>query len=178
MNWQSYEPIEYRGETYGHKDIEFEHFIGLPSSTAATLEAAVSGHDVPRDRLVNAGWKLRDAHDVTSSFDVFRDYIGESAGEFSVCKSGYVRTGTGWFSDRSAAYLAAGRPVVLQETGFSAHLPCGEGLFAVRDMDEAADALDEVIGDYYRHAKGALTVARESLDARVVPGRFLDELGL
>ena len=95
-----------------------------------------------------------------------------------LCKSGYVRTGTGWFSDRSAHTWPRAGPVVLQETGFSAHLPCGEGLFAVRDMDEAADALDEVIGDYYRHAKGALTVARESLDARVVLGGFLDELGL
>jgi hypothetical protein len=178
MNWQSYEPIEFQGEIYGHKDIEFEHFMELPSHTAAGLEVAVSGQDVPHDRLVRAGWKVRDAHDVTLGFDVFRDYIGASAGEFSVCKSGYVRTKTGWFSDRSAAYLASGRPVVMQETGFGAHLPLGRGLFAVGDVAEAADALDEVIGDYDRHAEAALELARDKLDAKVVLARFLGEIGL
>ena len=133
MNWQSYEPVEFEGVVLRHKDVEFRRFLELPSHTDAVLEVAVSGPNVPRDELREAGWLVRDAHDVTISYDTFRDYIGASAGEFSVCKNGYVATTSGWFSDRSAAYLASGRPgpVVMQDTGFSAHLPCGVGLFAV-----------------------------------------------
>jgi hypothetical protein len=89
-----------------------------------------------------------------------------------------VKTRSGWFSDRSAAYLASGRPVVLQETGFSLHLPCGEGLFAVETVDQAAAALDTVSGDYERHSRRAREIAAEFLDARVVLGKFLDEIGL
>ncbi|HXK33325.1 MAG TPA: hypothetical protein VNM91_04835 [Dehalococcoidia bacterium] len=178
MNWQSYEPVTYRGRTYGHKDTEFEKFIGLPARCSAQFEAAISGANVPYGRLTAAGWQTRDAHAVTISFDSFRDYIAGSKGEFSVCKNGYVATNSGWFSDRGAAYLASGRPVVQQETGFSAHLPCGEGLFAVRDVDEAAAAIDEVERDYQRHARRAREIARERLDATVVLGGFLRELGV
>ena len=176
MNWQSYEPVGYKGRVYGHKDTEFERFADLPAQTAATLELAVSGTTVPTDRLDQAGWMIRDAHEVTQSFDSFRDYVIGSRGEFSVCKGGYVQLNTGWFSDRSAAYLAAGRPVVMQETGFSAHLPCGRGLFAVRDASEAAAALEEIESDYAAHAAAAREIARDVLDARHELKRLLDEL--
>lgn len=176
MNWQSYEPIVFEGETFGHKDVEFERFMNLPDLVPVDLEVAVSGSDVPRQRLAQAGWRVRDAHEVTISFDTFRDYIEASAGEFSVCKSGYVRTNGGWFSDRSAAYLAAGRPVVMQETGFSAHLPTGLGLFAVTTIDEAAAALAEIRRDHRRHSLEASRIARDFLDSSRVLARFLDEL--
>jgi hypothetical protein len=112
------------------------------------------------------------------SFDQFAEYIRASRGEFSVCKNGYVATNSGWFSDRSAAYLASGRPVVQQETGFSSHLPCGQGLFAVRTAVEAAGALDEIDGDYAHHARAARAIAMEHLDASVVLGGLLRELGV
>jgi hypothetical protein len=176
MNWQSYQPVEYEGRAYGHKDVEFDKFRELPKEAAVPLEVAVSGKDVPREELEAAGWRVRDAHEVTVSFDSFRNYIRSSRGEFSVCKSGYVATNSGWFSDRSAAYLAAARPVVMQETGFSEHLPCGEGLFAVSSVDEAAAALDDIESDYAHHAARAREIAFEILDARKVLGRFLDEL--
>jgi hypothetical protein len=178
MNWQSYERVDYRGASFGHKDVEFERFISLPQRTPLPLEIAVSGAGVPRARLEDAGWILRDAHEVTMSFDRFRDYIRGSRGEFSVCKNGYVATNGGWFSDRGAAYLASMRPVVQQETGFSRHLPCGEGLFAVRSMDEAAAALEEIERDYATHARRAREVAVEHLEASVVLGGFLRELGI
>lgn len=178
MNWQSYEPIEYNGTKFGHKDVEFNKFIGLPQETTSPLEIAVSGKDIPTERLMNAGWRIRDAHRVTISFDTFVDYIRASRGEFSVCKNGFVATNSGWFSDRSAAYLANGRPVVMQETGFSNHLPCGRGLFAVRTVDEAAAAIDQISSDYSQHAKWAREVAREYLDTPKVLGRFLHELGI
>jgi hypothetical protein len=177
MNWQSYEPFSYGGVTYAHKDHEFWKFLELPRATKLPLELAVSGKGVPTERLVDAGWRLRDAHEVTASVDAFGDYIRTSRGEFSVCKHGYVATNCGWFSDRSAAYLASGRPVVMQETGFSSHLPCGRGLFAVHTVDEAAAALDEIDRKYEHHATAAREVAAEYLDARTVLGRFLRELG-
>jgi hypothetical protein len=90
----------------------------------------------------------------------------------------FVATRSGWFSDRSAAYLASGRPVVLQDTGFSEHLPCGRGLFAVSDVEEAAAAIEEIRADRLRHSRWAADVARDHLEARTVLGRFLAEVGL
>lgn len=178
MNWQSYEPLEYKGKVYGHKDVEFEKFMLLPQAAPIPLEIAVSGKNVPAARLQRAGWRIRDAHEVTISFDSFAAYVLASRGEFSVCKNGYVATRNGWFSDRSAVYLARGRPVVLQDTGFSAHLPCGQGLFAVRTVEEATAAINEINGNYDRHSSWAQDIAVEYLDATKVLRRFLCELGL
>jgi hypothetical protein len=178
MNWQSYEPVHYRGVDYGHKDVEFGKFIRLPGETAVPLELAVSGKKIPRDRIRENGWRVRDAHAVTISFDSFSRYIRDSRGEFGVCKSGFVVTRSGWFSDRSAAYLASGRPVVLEDTGFGSHLPCGEGLFAVGSAGEAAAAIDEIETRYELHARRAREIAEEYLDARKVMGAFLEEIGV
>ena len=101
-----------------------------------------------------------------------------SKGEFGVAKNVFVATNSGWFSDRSAAYLATGRPVVLQDTRFSQHLPCGEGLFAVNNVEEAAWAIEEATGNYIRHSKRAREIAGEHLETKQVVGRFLGELGL
>jgi len=178
MNWQSYEPFLYRGRSYGHKDQEFEAFLDLPRLTDEPLEVAVSGEDVPEDRLRASGWRVVDGHAVTRSYDSFIAYLSASRGEFSVCKEGYVRLSTGWFSDRSAVYLANGRPVILQDTGWSRYLPTGEGLFAVRSADEAAAAIHDVAGDHRRHSRAAREIAGEYLDAPKMLGRFLDEIGV
>lgn len=178
MNWQSYEPLHFEGRIYGHKDVEFERFIDLPRRTNASMEAAVHGKAVPRDRLTKSGWRLREAHAVTTSFDSFTEYIARSKGEFTVCKNGFVATRSGWFSDRSAIYLAHGRPVIMQETGFSAHLPCGQGLFAIEGIEDAAAAIEQVEADYGRHSERAREIASEFLDASKVLGRFLDEIGI
>jgi hypothetical protein len=178
MNWQSHKPLEFEGRRYGQKDVEFEKFIDLPQRTRQPLEVAVAGNAVPVARLEAAGWQVRDAHRATVSFDTFRTYVAGSKGEFTVCKNVYVETRSGWFGDRAAVYLASGRPVVMQDTGFSAHLPCGEGLFAVNCVEEAADAIDRIGRDYERHSEAAGAVAREYLDAPTVLGRFLKEVGL
>ena len=178
MSWQVHAPIEFNGKMYGQKDVEFENFMDLPRRTTVDLEVAVAGTDVPTGRLTDHGWGIRDAHAVTRSFDSFRDYITGSRGEFSVCKNVFVATNSGAFSDRTAAYLASGRPVVMQETGFSAHLPCGEGLFAVHDAEEAAAALEEIQGAYERHSRRAREIAAEYLSTTKVLGKFLRELGL
>jgi hypothetical protein len=178
MNWQAHEPIEFNGITYGQKDVEFVKFLNLPRLTALPLEVAVSGKSVPIKRLLEAGWRIRDAHEVTISFDSFWGYIRTSTGEFSVCKNVFVGTNSGWFSDRSAAYLASSRPVVLQDTGFSNHLPCGRGLFAVRTIDEATAAIEDITRQYEKHTKWAREIAMVYLDATKVLRRFLGELGL
>lgn len=177
MNWQSHDPIEFEGRTYGQKDIEFARFVDLPRCTATPLEIAVAGR-VPTRELLTAGWRVRNAHEVTVSYDSFGDYIRASAGEFGVCKNVFVATNSGWFSDRSAAYLASGRPVVLQDTGFREHLPCGRGLFAVRTADEAAAALDEIGRDYTLHSRAARDIAEAHLDAPRVTRNLLAEIGV
>jgi hypothetical protein len=178
MNWQSHSPIVYLGAIYGQKDIEFEKFLFLPRWTSALLEVAVAGHEIPTSRLLDAGWQIRPAHDVTISYDSFLRYICQSRGEFSVCKNVFVATNSGWFSDRSAAYLASGRPVVLQDTGFSAHLPCGRGLFAVKNVEEAAEAIQAIEGDYQRHSTWAREIAFEYFDSGKVLEGLLCDIGV
>jgi hypothetical protein len=177
MNWQSHAPQTFGGRTYGQKDVEFGRFVRLPQMVDVPCEVAVAG-SAPRSALESAGWRVREAHEVTVTYDSFGDYVDRSAGEFSVCKNVYVDTNSGWFSDRSAVYLASGRPVVLQDTGFSSHLPCGEGLFAVRTVEEAADAVQAVQRDRARHEAAARAVALEHLDATVVLGRMLRMIGI
>jgi hypothetical protein len=178
MSWEAHEPIEWNGVTYGAKSGEFARFLDLPTRTASSLEIAVAGRNVPKSALTEAGWRVRDSHSVTVSFDAFRDYISGSKGEFSVCKNIFVETHSGWFGDRAAAYLASGRPVVMQETGFSSHLPCGRGLFAVRTVEEAAAAIAEIESDPESHSRWARELVAAHLDTRVVFRRFLGELGI
>ena len=178
MAWQSYRPVEFQGVSYGSKDREFEKFIDLPRRTSVPLALAVGGHHVPERRLRRAGWRLRNPLKVTRSVESFQRFIASSRGEFSVNKQFYVATNSAFFSDRSAAYLASGRPVVMQDTGFSHHLPCGRGLVAVSTVEEAASAIDMVSGDYEMHSRWARELAREHLDAGPVLGAFLNELGV
>ena len=178
MNWQSHPPLEYGGREYGQKDVEFARFMGLPGRVAVPLEVAVSGQNVPASGLEDSGWGIRDAQECTISFDTYRDYIGASRGEFSICKNVFVALRTGWFSDRSAAYLASGRPVVLQDTGFSEHLPTGEGLFAVNTVEEAAAAIARIESDYERHSKAARRIAEDCLAAETILPGFLSGIGI
>lgn len=177
MNWKAHETVEYRGVTYGQKDVEFAKFLHLPHLIDARLEVAVSG-DAPTPVIERAGWLVRDSRAVTHCYDSYLDYIMCSAGEFSVCKNVFAATNSGWFSDRSAAYLAAGRPVVLEETGFSRYLPCGRGLFAVESPEAAADAINRIRAEPHRHSHWALEIATEYFHSGKVLPRLLRELGL
>jgi hypothetical protein len=178
MNWQSHKTLLFRGVRYGQKADEFERFMHLPRRTRAPLEVAVSGQPVPVDRLERCGWRVRSANDVSASVDTYWGYIRRSRGEFSVAKNVFVATNSGIFSERSALYLANARPVVIQDTGFSEHLPCGRGLIAVRDVETAAEALDDVQADYASHSRSARELAVAHVDARRVLGRFLHQLGV
>jgi len=178
MNWQSHAPLTYQGRTYGQKDIEFQRFLDLPRLTKLPLEIAVSGKAAPTEMLRERGWRVTSGHQTTISFDSFADYIRGSFAEFSVCKNVFVALQTGWFSDRGAAYLASGRAVVQQETGFSRHLPCGAGLFAVTNVAQAAQALEEIRARPDYHSRLARAIACEHLEATKVLGKFLNDLGL
>jgi hypothetical protein len=178
-NWrQRWRDVTIDGEPYTwSKHHEFARVMDLPARTGAPFELALAAYR-PSDRevLEQAGWQVRDAEDVSADADTYRRYIGGSRGEFTVAKDQNVRLRTGWFSDRSATYLAAGRPVITQDTGFGDLFPVGEGLFAFSTVDEAAAAVAEVEGDPARHAKAAGAIAREHFEAVTVLRRLLDEV--
>jgi len=173
--WRDYGYLEFEGRTLGPKVEEFEAFLDLPTQAGEELELAlaIEPDDPDRQRLLDHGWRLADPT-VVATPERYRDFVSGSLGEFSCAKGGYVGTNSGWFSDRSACYLAAGRPVVLQATGFEDVLPTGVGVIAVHTAEEAADALAEVRGDYARHTAAAQDLAREYFDAERLLGDALE----
>lgn len=177
--WRDYGYLEWEGRTIGPKVEEFERFLDLPRRAADEFELVlnIDPEDPDLPRLRAHGWRVEDPSLVDTP-ERYRDYVRGSLAEFSVAKGGYVATRSGWFSDRSACYLAAGRPVILQATGFEDVLPTGAGLFAVRDLDEAVEAARAVRADYPRHSRAAREIAREHLDADRVLRRMLAEAGL
>jgi hypothetical protein len=168
------------GETYSwSKHCEFVKFLDLPARTGQAFELALSKYDEESKLLLRRkGWRVRDALARCGDLDRYRDYISRSRGEFTVAKDQNVRLRTGWFSDRSATYLAAARPVVTQDTGFGNILPTGEGLVAFSTLDAAVAAVDAINADYARHSAAAAAIAREFFDAGVVLGRLLGDVGL
>ncbi len=176
MKWSPRKPIVYDGEEYGQKDVEFWRIAALPKRVGTCLEIALGGA-APYDDIRASGWRLADAAAVTATPWTYRDYIARSRGEFSVAVNLEVKTRSGWFSDRTAAYLASGKPAVVQDTGFSADLPCGEGLFAFNTIDEAAAAIEDIERDYPRHCRAARHVAEQHLDATQILTRVLEGAG-
>jgi len=178
MTWKSYNPIEFDGRKYGQKDVEFRRFIDLPGMIGSTpIEIAMSvgkAQKLPIDLLARKGWRITDPAVVCPDPDRYREYIETSKAEWSVAKNGYVQGQPGWFSCRSACYLAAGRPVVVQETGFSSVLPTGEGLLAFTDLEEAAEGIREVQADYARHSRAAREVAETHFDSEQVLSELVE----
>jgi hypothetical protein len=165
----------YQGVEYRSKASEFEKLIELPRHVSVPLQLALDGMNVPRERLAGCGWQVVDGPRATLTPAQFQEFLAESRGEVSPAKQVYVAMRSGWFSERSARYLAAGRPVVVQDTGFATALPVGEGLLAFRTLEEAAVAIREVEGDYPQHARAARALAEEYFDSDKVLGRLLEE---
>lgn len=180
MSWANYtEPVvSPDGIAYGSKDWELPMIELLPSAVSTPLEMAMGGVNPPFDRWRQLGWRVVDAPSISKTALDYRRYIQQSRGELSVTKNVYVATRSGWFSCRSACYLAASRPVVLQDTGFSAHVPVGNGLLAFDTAEEAARAVADVEADYAAHAEAARHVAAESFAAERVLADLLDQAGL
>jgi len=182
-NWeQPWRQVRLGGEVYTwSKHHEFLKFLNLPSKTTQPLELALSSSSIrqeQRNLLANNGWRYRDALEFSLDLDAYRHYLISSRGEFTVAKDQNVRLRSGWFSDRSAVYLAAGRPVITQGTGFSNVLPTGEGLFSFATMDDILNSIDAVNSDYEGEAKAAYEIAREFFAHDVVLGRLLEDCGL
>jgi hypothetical protein len=165
MSWK----IESFADVGGNKDVEFLRFLDLPSRTGPRFELAVNG---PETFLREHGWSTLPAMRVSRTPEEYRQFIQSSRGEFGVAKHTYVATRSGWFSDRTECYLAAGRPAIVQDTAWTKHLPSGEGLLAFSTPEEAADAIARVEADYPRHAARAAEIAEEHFEA----GRVLSSL--
>jgi hypothetical protein len=180
-NWrQPWREVTFRGEVYRwSKHYEFLKFLDLPSRTEQPLELALGSYEEPDKCLLESkGWKVRPASEVSANLDHYRAYVAGSRGEFTVAKDQNIRLCSGWFSERSATYLASGRPVVTQETGFSNVLPTGNGLFGFSTMEEILAALEGINRDYPRHCRAARALAREYFSYDVVLRRMVAEMGV
>ena len=177
---QAGKDVEWQGETYTwSKHHEFLKFLDLPERTGEDFELALAIDDDEDEQLLRShGWSLLDGLALSREIGSYRDYLRGSRGEFTVAKDQNVRLGTGWFSDRSACYLAAGRPVVTQDTGFGDVLPTGRGLLRFSTLDEAVAAIAEIDADYAAHAAAATEIAAEHFEAEAVLGRMLAAAGI
>ena len=171
---------ELDGETYyWSKHIEWEKFIGLPRLTPQPFELAMMPEEPDRSHLRTHGWRLTDPFRMSLDvFGTYPDFIRGSRAEFTVAKDMNVRLRSGWFSERDACYLASGKPVVAQDTGFGRVYPCGEGLFAFTTCGEALEAIEAINAAYERHCRAARALAEEHFDAAGVACRLLRDVGV
>lgn len=178
-NWRGYGSVEYQGQHYGQKAHSLRAFFELPRRTRERFAPALGIHPAETGdlaALAENGWQITDPARVAGTPADYRRFIQGSKAEFGIAKSGYALSRCGWFSDRSVCYLASGRPVLAQETGFSKWLPAGEGLFAFQNMDEALAGIDAMNADYARHARAARSLAEEHFDSDKVLPRMLEEV--
>ena len=178
-NLRGYGSIDFDGAFYGQKVHSLRGLYPLAEKVADPIVLAMVVHPDERpdiEALARYGWRLADPVAVAGSPGSYADFIRGSKAELGIAKSGYVHSRVGWFSDRSVCYLASGRPVVAQETGFSRHLPTGEGLLAFSEVDDAAGALGDVAADLPRHARAARTLAEDVFDSDRVLTRLLERL--
>jgi hypothetical protein len=200
MSWNAFKgPLIYQGKEYKSKNAEFEKLISLPKRTKAPFLIATGGittrwkwfeknnwqrtsrflSDLARrhkfSQLNKAGWEVADGPSLSVTPQLYQQLISNSRGEFSVAKNVYVALRTGWFSCRSACYLAAGKPVVVQDTGFGSVLPTGEGIVSFSTLEEASDAIESVLSNYEQQAKAAHEIAEEYFNSDLVLGQLIDD---
>jgi hypothetical protein len=180
-NWRGYGSVEHDGVFYGQKAHSLRRFLTLPARIGEDFFLALAIHpDEHRDlaALAANGWQLADPAEVAGTPAAYRRFIQGSKAEFGIAKSGYVVSRCGWFSDRSACYLASGRPVLAQETGFSRFLPAGEGLFPFETAEDVLAAIEGLNRDYGRHARAARTLAEDYFDSDKVLTQLLARIGV
>jgi hypothetical protein len=177
MTWNGFKgKLMYKGVEYTSKNGEFEKFITLPRYSPIPLKVAVGGNQPPIKRLRQHGWEIVDGPLTTLTAQGYQDFIAHSKGEFSIAKQVYVAMRSGWFSSRSACYLAAGRPVIVQDTGFSIILPVGEGLLSFCSLNEAVEAIEKLEGHYLKHQKVARAIAEDFFNSDKVLTRFIEDI--
>jgi len=174
IQWESYPTIEYNGISYGMKSSSFLPFFDFPTKIDARMELALGSPSAPRSELRRAGWEIVNPVPISESLHPYKAYIQQSYAEFCICKEGYVISQTGWFSERSAAYLASGRPVLAQDTGFTNHLETGTGLLAFQDPKTALEAVDYVTQQYAMHSRRARELAAAYFDSYGVLNQLIE----
>ena len=174
MSWKSYAPVQANGAHFGVKADTFEQFKSIPNRTSAKLEIALDAEAEVQADLAEHGWGIVSAQSISATADRYKEYIQTSFGEFTVAKQAYVESRSGWFSERSACYLASGRPVITQDTGFSTWLDCDRGVLSFQSQEDALTALESVIGSYEVHAEAARELAGY-FDAASVLQQLLDD---
>jgi len=180
-NWRGYGSIEYAGVSYGQKAHSLREFIALPMMTDEPFMLALAIHpDEVRDVEAMAAnrWMLIDPDSAAGTPTRYHAFVQGSKAEFGIAKSGYVRSRCGWFADRSVCYLASGRPVIAQDTGFSEFLTTGEGLFSFETAEDVLAGIDAINSDYHRHAAAARAIAEEYFDSDKVLTHLLERAGL
>ncbi len=176
LHWAAGSDVTYEGRVYGHKDQDFERFIDLPRRTNRSFVLAVGG-GAPRERLREHGWDFVGPLGVSKTLEAYRQFIAGSRADLGIAKHAYVASRSGWFSDRGTCFLAAGRPVLHQDTGLGDWLPTGEGVLVFSDVDGVIEALDRLDRDYERHARAARIMAETHFEAAKVIGSMLDQAG-
>jgi hypothetical protein len=181
-NWSTsgLKDITWRGEKYlWSKSREFLRFLAAPKKAGETFELATNIPDAKtRAKFLRNGWRFHSPLQLSVDYWLYRDYVRRSRGEFTVAKDQYVRLNTGWFSDRSACYLAAGRPVIIQETGFTNDYGGKAGLLSFGSLGEIVDAVNTINADYAKHSRAARALAREVFEAEKVLKSLLDRAGI
>jgi hypothetical protein len=181
-NWSTsgLKDISWRGEKYlWSKSREFLRFVAAPKKAGEIFELATSIKDAKtRTKFRRNSWRFHSPLQMSVDYWLYRHYVRRSKGEFTVAKDQYVRLNTGWFSDRSACYLAAGRPVIIQQSGFTQHYGNGGGLFAFSSIKEIVDAVKAINADYARHSRAARYIAREVFEAEKVLASLLGRAGV
>jgi hypothetical protein len=172
MQWDSYGAVNHEDSRYGMKSASFQLIMNLPRETTSRFEIALGGSTAPRQELHDHGWALADPLYVARSPASYQEYVRDSKGEFSVAKQGYVVSRSGWFSERSACYLASSRPVIVQETGFGEFLPTGQGVWSFSDLETAQAAVESVTANYPEACKLAREMACEYFES----GKVLESL--
>lgn len=181
-NWNTSgrKDIEWRDDKYlWSKSLEFLKFVEAPARSGEEFELATTINDAPtRELFLKNRWRFTDPNAMSVDYNGYLDYLQKSKGEFTAAKDQYVRLNTGWFSDRTACYLAAGRPAITQETGFTKHYGGKRGLFAFQTIDEITEAVHEINADYDAHSKAAYEIACEYFEAEKVLASLLDRAGV
>lgn len=176
LQWDSYPEKTHNGQRYGMKSQSFMPLMALPAKIDAAIELAIGSDNAPRTELKSNHWQLTDPLQVTKTAQRYRDYIHHSKAEFSIAKHGYVVSNSGWFSERSANYLASGRPVITQHSGFSTWLHADRGVLHYTNAEDAAHAIAQVTADYSHHCQAATDIAHEYFDHEKVLSQLLEQI--
>lgn len=174
-------PVQHDGRQYGVKAHEFRRFAALPGYARQMFEIALDIHPADhkdRRRLEDLGWRISDPQLVAADPHAFRDFVRRSGAEFSAVQGMYAATNSGWFSDRSVRYLASGKPVLVQDTGFGQNLPTGQGLLAFKTLEEAVAGAASIWDRYAEHAAAARRIAESHFDSDHVLPKLLEEVGV